>query len=177
MNKLFLVVCVMAVSTAQAQLISGGLFRQQVLGSKLGIISNQGLELSNTHYFFSVNAGYGKGSLGNKSTNSSYLAADFTPTGFHHAYIAHKFAPFLGFQLNNFKSKESKSSEVKNYSESNSTVCTLNLGVKYSSNRMIFSAAYLMGKDEKAIAVKMAYVFAVTHKCLKKRLTPVDYGF
>jgi hypothetical protein len=42
---------------------------------------------------------------------------------------------------------------------------------------MIFSAAYLMGKDEKAIAVKLAYVFAVTHNCLKKRLTPVDYGF
>jgi hypothetical protein len=180
MNKLFLVVCVMAVSTAQAQLISGGLFRQQVIGSKIGNISNQGLELSNTHYFFSVNAGYGAGGNSNKSMQSSYLAADFTPTGFHHAYIAHKFAPFVGFQINNNTIKENKSTnnEIQNQImlEKN-TVYNLNLGFKYSSNRMIFSGAYLMGKNEKAIAVKLAYVFAITHKCLKKRLIPQDFGF
>jgi hypothetical protein len=42
---------------------------------------------------------------------------------------------------------------------------------------MIFSGAYLMGKNEKAIAVKLAYVFAITHKCLKKRMYPIDLSF
>jgi hypothetical protein len=180
MNKLFLVVCVMAVSTAKAQLISGGLFRQQVINSKLGNASVQGLELSNTHYLFSVNAGYGAGANSNKAMQNSYLAVDLTPTGFHHAYLAHKFAPLVGVQMNKNTIKEMNYSnnEVKSQMLSNkNTVYSLNLGFKYSSNRMIFSGAYLMGKNEKAIAVKLAYVFAITHKCLKKRMYPIDFSF
>ena len=180
MNKLFLVVCVMAVSTAKAQLISGGLFRQQVINSKLGNTSVQGLELSNTHFLFSVNAGYGVGGNSNKSVQSSYLALGLTPTGFHHAYLAHKFAPFVGVQMNNNTIKEIKTlnNEVKDQMMlDKNTVYTLNLGFKYSSKRMIFSGAYLMGKNEKAIAVKLAYIFAITHKCLKKRMYPIDLSF
>jgi hypothetical protein len=57
-----------------------------------------------------MNAGYGAGGNSNKSMQKSYLNVDLTPTGFHHAYLAHLFAPLLGNQMNNNTIKEMKSS-------------------------------------------------------------------
>jgi hypothetical protein len=127
-----------------------------------------------------VLAGYGAAGKSNKSKQSSYLNVDLTPTVFHHAYLANKLAPFVGVQMNKNAIKEMKSSnnEVKSQMMLyKNTVYSLNFVFKYSSNRMIFSGDYLMGKNEKAIAVKLAYVFAITHKCLKKRMYNIDLSF
>ena len=178
MNKLMFVICAMTVSNLNAQLISGGLFRNQILTSNQNNISSQGIDLSSTHYFFSVNMGAGMGGNKNTQIQNKYIGAEFTPTGFHHAYIANKFAPFIGFQISKNKLTESSNLNTEfNSTIDRNTIYNLSLGVKYSYNRMIFSGAYLMGKQEKSIGIKVAYVFAVTHKCLKKHLVPLELGF
>ena len=179
MNKLILAICVMAVSTVKAQIMSGGLLRNQILQSEQGNISSQGIELSSTHYFFSVNLGAGAGSNNTTKISTRHLALDFTPTGFHHAYLTHQLAPFVGFQVtgNNVSKTEKGLNELASTVDSKNTQYALNLGMKYSNNRFICSGAYSIGQNERAVVIKLAYVFAVTHKCLKKRMRSLDMGF
>lgn len=179
MKNLILVIFAMTVSTAKAQIFSAGVFRNQILKSEIGNVSSQGIELASTHYFISVNAGLGWGKTENRSQRLSYVGADFTPTGFHHAYLANKFAPFVGFQVsvNKLNLKKMDLAEFPQNPAVKNVQYTVNLGFKYSNGRFIGSAAYKAGQNENAVVVKMAYVIGVTHKCLKKRLQPIQMGF
>jgi len=179
MNKLLLVVCVMTVSMAKAQIISGGLFRNQMLNSNMGNISSQGFEVSNTHYFFTLNAGIGFGKTDKIKMNTTQFGIDFTPNRFHHAYYGHKFSPSIGFQVNSNRSEKlyATNIELPQNTITKNTKCNLSVGFKYSHNRIISSAIYLIGKQESSLTFRLAYVIAVTHKCLKKHLVPLELRF
>lgn len=167
----------MTVSTAKAQIFSAGVLRNQNL--KGGGLSTQGIELSSTHFFISGNAGLAWGKNDQQATISKYVGIDVTPTGFHHAYLANNFAPFVGVQYTAIKSEL----VVRTNSE-RPTVVTVrqdqllgNLGFKYSKNRLIASGAYQFGKGSSALVVKVAYVFSVSHDCLRKRMIGQDWSF
>ena len=179
MNKFILVVCVMTVSMAKAQIISGGLFRNQMLNSNMGNISSQGFEVSTTHYFFTLNAGIGFGKTDKIKMNTTQFGIDFTPFGFHHAYYRHKFSPSIGFQVNSNRLEKlyATNFELPQNTFTKNTKCDLSLGFKLSHNRVIGSANYLMGQQESSLTVRLAYIIAVTHKCLKKHLVPLELGF
>ena len=172
MKYIFLTISILTVSFAKAQILSGGIFRNQILNSKLGSISNQGIELNNTHFLFSVNAGIGVGSLGDKKMNTRNLGFEFTPTGFHHAYIANRLAPFVGVELysNRLIVDNNKENEKINKLVLKSNHYAGKIGIKYSSKRVITSGAFVVGKNEMLLSIKLSYVIGVAHKCLKKRM-------
>ena len=179
MKKLIIGISLFAVTKANGQVFSAGVFKQQLLHSSQIRPSNQGIELSSNMYFASINAGMGWGLNSTSTIQQSYLGVDFTPTTFHHAYLAPKFAPFAGFQFNRTRIKQYPNSN----SENTQSTITLNnrfngnVGFKFSQKRFIGSVGYQFGQNNNAIVVKMALVIGVTNPCLRKRLLDYDMRF
>jgi len=170
MKYIFLTTSLLIVSFANAQILSFGLFRNQILNTKVGSISNQGIELNNTHFLYTVYAGIGTGSIGDKKTNTRHLGIEYTPTGFHQAYVANRLAPFVGVELYRNSVLIEKNIENTNKIKFSNTQFAGKIGIKYSNKRVITSCAFIVGKNEQLLSIKLSYVLGVTHKCLKKRM-------
>ena len=172
MKRLILIIGIASITSIEAQILSGGIFRNQVLKSNLGSFSTHGIELNNTHYLFAVNSGMGWGNTNNNtSVNTRYIGVEYTPTGFHYAYLANRIAPFIGLKL--YKNVIKEKNEFEEQVLDNKTIdnqYALNFGLKYSNNRVITSGEFILGKNEKMIAFKLSYVLWVTHKCVRKRI-------
>jgi hypothetical protein len=179
MKKVLIALCFITLTKVNAQVFSAGLFKQQLLSKSQIRPSNQGIELSSNIYLASINAGIGRGRNNNAIIRQSYFGIDFTPSGFHHAYLAPKFAPFAGFQVNNTRIEQLP----MNNPEATQSIVTIdnkfmgNVGFKYSHKRLIGSAAYQFGNRNNAVVLKLAIVFGVTNRCLRKRLLDYNLSF
>jgi hypothetical protein len=179
MKKVIIALCFITITKVNAQVFSAGLFKQQLLSKSQIRPSNQGIEISSNLYLASLNAGMGWGRNNNAIIRQSYFGIDFTPTRFHHAYLAPKFAPFAGFQVNSTRIEQMP----MNNPETTKSIVTVennfmgNVGFKFSQRRLIGSAAYQFGNKNNAVVLKLAIVFGVTNRCLRKRLLDYNLSF
>ena len=176
MKYIILTLSIMTASLSNAQILSVGLFRNQILNTKAGSISNQGIELSNTHFLYTVYAGVGTASFGDKKMNTRNLGIEYTPTGFHQAYIANRLAPFVGAELYKNSLVIENNIENVNKMKFSNTQFAGKIGIKYSNKRVITSCAFIVGKNEQLLSFKLSYLVGVTHKCLKKRMLESGYN-
>jgi hypothetical protein len=168
---IFLTFCLLTVAVTKAQIMAGGMVRHHVLSSEVESISNNGLEWSNTHYLYTFYANLSMGHDEHVRLLSRSVGLDITPLGFHHAYLLNNLSPFVGFQINKNNLFRAIHPEEAFPNSSHNTRYAMNVGFKYSYNRFITSVGYVMGKNERSIALKCSYVIYANSKCLRKRMT------
>lgn len=171
MRNIFLAICLLSLMSTKAQILGGGILRNQTLSSRIGSISTNGIELSNTHYFFSVNASIGAGHYGDATMKTKSLGVEITPFGFHHAYLAKNLAPYIGVQMykNEFNRKTNPEEVFRN--NTMGTQYAVNVGLKYSTNRFITTGGFVLGRNEQSFTIKVNYVIFAMYDCLRKRMT------
>ena len=102
--------------------------------------------------------------LGLNDGAPSLCKLDITPTGFHHAFLAHQFAPMMGVDF----VRRPVNGDIPSYS-----YCQVKGGVKFSTNRLMGGFEYgtqPIRKGTHFMTIRMAYVIGLTHDCLRKRI-------
>jgi hypothetical protein len=102
--------------------------------------------------------------LGLNDGAPSTCKLDITPTGFHHAYLAHQVAPMIGVDF----VRQPVNGDIPSYSYG-----LVKGGLKFSTNRLMGGIEYGMQpirKGPQFITIRMAYVIGLTHDCLRKRI-------
>ena len=117
-----------------------------------------GPQFSFNHYRFSSNIGL---NLDDKiQINGALLNADLHIWNWHHAYLAKRFVPIVGIQLEN----------SKNANDANNWGLYPRVGIKGSFDRFIFEWVYLNNGKKQFFQSAISYVLWIGSNCSMKRV-------
>lgn len=94
----------------------------------------------------------------------SICKLDITPTGFHHAYLAHQVVPMIGIDF--IRQPASGDIPVNTY-------LMIKGGMKFSTNRLLGGFEYgiqPIRNGQQFATISLGYVIGLTHDCLRKRI-------
>lgn len=139
----------------KTEILSAGISHQ--IGLSSNNVSQTGPKISLSHLRYGVNTGVLFSS--DKDFFTFFINGEFNVLAWHHAYVAHRFTPVLGAQLEQTRRE-------------NTTSLTIlpKIGIKGSYDRFIFDIAYLQNRNRNQLQAGLSYVIWIGPNCTMKRV-------
>lgn len=139
----------------KTEMLSAGISHQ--LGLSSSNLSLIGPKISLSHLRYVVNTGVIFSS--DKDFSTFFINGEFNVLAWHHAYVAHRFTPVLGAQL-------------EQTSRENTTSLTIlpKIGIKGSYDHFIFDISYLHNRNRNQLQAGLSYVIWIGPNCTMKRV-------
>ncbi len=161
LRKIILITCLILVANQlkaqilKSEILSAGITHQ--IGLSSNNFSQTGLKINLSHLRYAVNTGVLF--LSDKDFSTFFINGEFNVLAWHHAYLAHRFTPVLGAQL-------------EQTSQENTTSFTIlpKVGIKGSYDRFIFDISYLHNRNRNQLQVGLSYVIWIGPNCTMKRV-------
>ena len=139
----------------KTEILSAGISHQ--IGLSSNNVSQTGPKISLSHLRYGVNTGVLFSS--DKDFSTIFINGEFNVLAWHHAYVAHRFTPVLGAQLEQTRRE-------------NTTSLTIlpKIGIKGSYDRFIFDISYLQNRNRNQLQAGLSYVIWIGPNCTMKRV-------
>lgn len=160
-RKIILITCLILVANQlkaqilKTEMLSAGISHQ--IGLSSNNLSQTGPKISLSHIRYAVNTGVLFSN--DKDFSTFFINGEFNVLAWHHAYVAHRFTPVLGAQL------ERTSREY-----TTSLTILPKIGIKGSYDRFIFDISYLQNRNRNQLQAGLSYVIWIGPNCTMKRV-------
>lgn len=160
---LLIVVTLFAFKDVNAQMFDVGLYAQQNINKNTPSNNSKGIDISIANYKYAAHCGVLFD--GNTSLHKITTSGDYHFFNWHHAYLANRFTPFVGAQI-----------EVSSQNENNKSQIQLlpKVGIKGSYDHFSFDLAYLNNGKKEFIQFGVSYVLFLFQDCAMKRFKEIN---
>lgn len=152
-----------ALNDSNAQMFDIGLYAQHDINKNTPSINPKGVDLSIANYKYAAHLGvlFDKNTSFHKITTSG----DYHFFNWHHAYLANRFTPFVGAQLELASQNESPKSPIQLLPK---------IGVKGSYDHFSFDLVYLNNGKKQFVQIGISYVLFIFQDCPMKRFKEIN---